>query len=787
MTMQGSDTRVDSNTDAGRRDQPQPSDRPGTGTDTDTETETEKSNIRSVVDGPNSTSAASERRMLQTLNTDDDSNNDDEDDDYEGGDEVGGHIAYAGESGDAAYTVVSRHVEMHARMPKRTYNSRRTKGAPKERHRCAFCPQFFQRAEHLRRHIKSKHDFHKEFSCDYCPKEFARKDELLRHLRMHERRQDVPAEPYAQPNTTPIPTPPIPPQPTQSRPAAQKKKRISPLPLIVQIPNSQPLIDTKAEVSGSAKTRSSSADSWTQTNLAMTEIPVIFDPTTMEQATVNSMQVNASDHNVELINSLNREIFSPSYVYAQSNHPGLNTLWASGFSPDYRPLTCPIDGCFTEFLNEDTGRLHMNYYHNFDPRFPGIPLPNQLTSPLALLQSPNSGASGTAPPNLSILTADQPTAIPSANSHLTMADLTSASISSANNTAFIASDFSPITYGGEEPNIAYNHWIPSPSVYTLSPTTTDQFASIQLESPVPNTVMDTINYPAFPTITQSQQLSLSPRTAAAYFSHYHQPAQSFSSKQPIEFSQDRIQQRNRTLSVGSGVNFMASSSSSSTMLHGGAEFTPYGRSNSIAHPPFVPSHYSHPTNNIINNNTTTPLTRPPITVPSQHIPSTRQQQQQQQQLDLQMPTFAQLPSQDITPPPPPAPPPGLAPSMIASSNPSALVPPPYAFRRRGSRVMQLIQEEGVQLRPFQVRGPSGPESPSGIVATGGNNSGGSVANAMKAEPSLSGYYLNDTSNPVTELVIKNPLAGSEMLLPSSAAMDEYDDDGLFMAAKKCEP
>ncbi|KAJ3402899.1 hypothetical protein HDU80_004640 [Chytriomyces hyalinus] len=779
--MQGSDTRVGSNADAGGRDHPPLSDGPGpgTGTGTDTDTETETSNIRSE-DGPNSTSAASEGRMLQTLNTDDDSNNDDEDVDDEGGDEVGGHSAYAGEPGDAAHTAVSTDVEMQARIPKRTYNSRRTKGVSKERHRCGFCPQYFQRAEHLRRHIKSKHDFHKEFCCDFCQKEFSRKDELLRHLRMHERRQDFPAETYAQANT-PIPTPPIPPQPTQSRPT-QKKKRISPLPLIVQIPNSQSINDTKAEVSGSAKRRSPSADSWTQTNLVLTEIPVILDPTPREQPRISSVQVNTSERHAELISSLNREIFSPSYAYAQSNNPALNTLWASGFSPDYRPLTCPIEGCFTEFLNEDTGRLHMNYYHNFDPLFPGIPLPNQLTSPLALLQSPNSGASGSAPPNLSILTVDQPTAIPSANSHMTMADLTSASISSANNTAFIASDFSPITYGGEEPNIAYNHWIPSPSVYTLSPTTTDQFAAIQLDSPVPNTVMDTINYPAFPTITQSQQLSLSPRTTAAYFSHYHQPAQSFSSKQPIEFSQDRIQRRNRTLSVGSGVNFLASSSSSSTMLHG-AEFTPYGRSNSIAHPPFAPSHYSHPS----NNNTTTPLTRPPITVPSQHIPSTRQQQQQQQQLDLQMPTFTQLPSQDITPPPPPAPPLGLAPAVIASSSPGALVPPPYASRRRGSRVMQLIQEEGVQLRPFQVRGQSGAEnSVVGTVVGGANNSGGSVGNVLMVDPGLSGY-LNDTSTPVTELVIKNPLAGSEMLLPSSAAMEEDDDDGLFMTAKKCEP
>ncbi|KAJ3253099.1 hypothetical protein HDU77_004736 [Chytriomyces hyalinus] len=786
--MQGS-----ANSDAGGRDHPALSDGPGTGSDTDTETE--RSNIRSEVEGPNSTSAASEGRMLQTLNTDDDSNNDDEDEDYEGEDEVGGQIAYAGESGDAAHTAitVSRHVEMQARIPKRTYNARKKNGAPKERHRCTFCPQYFQRAEHLRRHIKSKHDFHKEFCCDLCQKEFSRKDELLRHLRMHERRQDVPAETYAQANT-PIPTPPIPPQPTQSRPT-QKKKRISPLPLIVQIPNSQSINDTKAEVSGSAKRRSPSADNWTQTNLVLTEIPVILDPTPREEPRISSVQVNTSERNAELINSLNREIFSPSYAYAQSNNPALNTLWASGFSPDYRPLTCPIEGCFTEFLNEDTGRLHMNYYHNFDPLFPGIPLPNQLTSPLALLQSPNSGASGSAPPNLSILTVDQPTAIPSANSHMTMADLTSASISSANNTAFIASDFSPITYGGEEPNIAYNHWIPSPSVYTLSPTTTDQFAAIQLDSPVPNTVMDTINYPAFPTITQSQQLSLSPRDAAAYFSHYHQPAQSFSSKQPIEFSQDRIQRRNRTLSVGSGINFMSSSSSSSTLLHG-PEFTPYGRNNSIAHPPFVPS---QPTNNIINNNnTTTPLTRPPITVPSQHIPSTRQQhqqqhQQQQQQMDLQMPTFTQLPSQDITPPPP-APPPASTPVVIPSSALVPPPPPPHASRRRGSRVMQLIQEEGVQLRPFQVRGQSGAESPSsGIVAvtnttTGGNNSGASVvANALKAEPSLSGY-LNDTSSaPVTELVIKNPSAGSEMLLPSSAAMEEDGDDGLFMAANKCEP
>lgn len=47
---------------------------------------------------------------------------------------------------------------------------------------CSYCTRAFSRKDHLQRHIREIHFFHRNFKCDQCKKSFKRKAHLLKHL-----------------------------------------------------------------------------------------------------------------------------------------------------------------------------------------------------------------------------------------------------------------------------------------------------------------------------------------------------------------------------------------------------------------------------------------------------------------------------------------------------------------------------------------------------------------------------------------------------------------------------
>lgn len=51
-------------------------------------------------------------------------------------------------------------------------------------HLCPVCPQTFRQSEHLRRHIRAKHEGnHRQFECPQCHKRLTRKDKLKEHMK----------------------------------------------------------------------------------------------------------------------------------------------------------------------------------------------------------------------------------------------------------------------------------------------------------------------------------------------------------------------------------------------------------------------------------------------------------------------------------------------------------------------------------------------------------------------------------------------------------------------------
>lgn len=51
-------------------------------------------------------------------------------------------------------------------------------------HMCPVCPQAFRQSEHLRRHIRARHEGnHRQFECPHCEKRLTRKDKLKEHMK----------------------------------------------------------------------------------------------------------------------------------------------------------------------------------------------------------------------------------------------------------------------------------------------------------------------------------------------------------------------------------------------------------------------------------------------------------------------------------------------------------------------------------------------------------------------------------------------------------------------------
>ena len=62
-------------------------------------------------------------------------------------------------------------------------------------HKCDSCGRSFTRADHLRGHIKTIHEGHKDFKCESCGKSFTQAGHVRRHIKtVHEGCKNVKCE-----------------------------------------------------------------------------------------------------------------------------------------------------------------------------------------------------------------------------------------------------------------------------------------------------------------------------------------------------------------------------------------------------------------------------------------------------------------------------------------------------------------------------------------------------------------------------------------------------------------